>query len=70
MSAQIDPAIACAAEELGRLGAAPTLRAEPLDDPLGPTALERALYESGRPSAEEACRIGDDRFFPGLRADA
>jgi len=70
VAAQIEPAVACAVDELARLGAAPTLRIEPLAEPLGPAALERSHYEDGRPSAEAACRIGDDRFFPGVRADA
>jgi len=37
-------------------------RSEALD--LADAAIRRGAYESGRPSAEEACRIGDDRFLP------
>ncbi|MCX7890635.1 MAG: HyaD/HybD family hydrogenase maturation endopeptidase [Rhodobacteraceae bacterium] len=32
---------------------------------LADPAIRRAAYEGGRPSAAQACRIGDDRFFPG-----
>jgi hypothetical protein len=32
-------------------------------------ALARGRYESGRPSAEVACRVGDERFL-ALRAAA
>lgn len=31
---------------------------------LADEAIKRDAYENGRPSAREACRIGDDRFFP------
>jgi hydrogenase maturation protease len=31
---------------------------------LADPAIRWAAYEAGRPTAEEACRIGDDRFFP------
>lgn len=61
---QIDPAIAIALEKLEALGfeAVPgpgdrSLLADP--------AILRDAYESGRPAAHEACRSGDDRFFPG-----
>ena len=36
-------------------------------DLLADTSIRRDAYESGRPSAEEACRIGDARFLPGPR---
>lgn len=32
---------------------------------LADPAIRRAAYEAGRPSEEEACRIGDARFLPG-----
>lgn len=32
---------------------------------LADPAIRRTAYEQGRPSAEEACRTGDARFFPG-----
>jgi hydrogenase maturation protease len=31
---------------------------------LADRAIMHAAYEEGRPSEEEACRTGDDRFFP------
>ena len=31
---------------------------------LADTSIRQAAYEDGRPSAEEACRIGDERFLP------
>ncbi len=33
-------------------------------------ALSLSAYESGRPSAEDACRIGDDRFLARRAGDA
>lgn len=32
--------------------------------------LSMAAYEAGRPSAEDACRIGDDRFFATQKEQA
>ncbi|MBK5934742.1 hydrogenase 1 maturation peptidase HyaD [Rhodovulum imhoffii] len=32
---------------------------------LADPSIRRDAYEAGRPSARTACRIGDDRFFPG-----
>ena len=64
VAAQIDPAIAIALEKLAALG----VHARPgkgdtshLADP----SILRGAYEDGRPSADDACRIGDERFFPG-----
>ena len=65
-AARIDPAIALAVEVLAGWGvtlAEGQSRAPDLAD----AAIRRGAYESGRPSAEEACRIGDDRFLPGAR---
>ena len=62
-AARIDPAIAEAIAVLAEWGV--TLaegRSEAPD--LADAAIRRGAYESGRPSAEEACRIGDDRFLP------
>ncbi|MDV6330616.1 HyaD/HybD family hydrogenase maturation endopeptidase [Asticcacaulis sp. 201] len=58
----IEPAIAVAVEELKALGATVTRRRASVEA-LGPDALDRALYETERPSAAEACRIGDPRFL-------
>ncbi len=37
-------------------------------DLLADPAIRRAAYEAGRPSEAEACRSGDDRFFPRAAA--
>ena len=60
-------ALALGIERLRVWGAAPQRRPQPLpeDESLGGSAiltLER--YERERPSAAQACRIGDDRFIP------
>lgn len=34
-------------------------------DDLADPSIRRDAYESGRPSEDEACRLGDVRFFPG-----
>jgi hydrogenase maturation protease len=70
VAAQIDAAVALGAQVLREIGYPLVERQSRLDpDALGPSALARELYESQRPSAEEACRIGDDRFLP-LRSEA
>jgi hydrogenase maturation protease len=66
VAARIDPAIAIALDQLARWGVVPEQgRADA--DLLPDASIRRAAYEDGRPSAEAACRIGDDRFFPGSR---
>jgi hydrogenase maturation protease len=63
-AARIDPAIAVAVEVLASWGV--TLSEGRSDAPdLADAAIRRGAYEAGRPSAEEACRIGDARFLPG-----
>jgi len=64
--AQVEPALDHALRQLAAWGFAATPRAVPLPharDLLGP-GLDLDAYESGRPSAEEACRFGDARYFP------
>ena len=62
-AARIDPAIALAVQVLADWGV--TLAEGQSQAPdLADAAIRRGAYESGRPSAEEACRIGDDRFLP------
>ncbi|RVT83234.1 HyaD/HybD family hydrogenase maturation endopeptidase [Rhodobacteraceae bacterium CCMM004] len=62
-AAQIDPAIAVALDYLHGHGiAAVPGRTE--TDLLADPSIARHAYEAGRPSAEAACRTGDDRFFP------
>ena len=65
VAAGIAPAVAAVVDELRRHG----LDVRPRDhsaEGLGPLALRREAYEGGRPSAEAACRIGDERFLKGL----
>lgn len=64
-AAAVPVAVALAAEQLAGWGFAPSPRkgaAEPLLDQS--LAFER--YGAGRPSAEDACRLGDARFFDGV----
>jgi hydrogenase maturation protease len=61
--ARLDEAVALAVAELSAWGAAVTPRTEPPEEPLSPGALAIQSYESGRPSAAQACRIGDARFL-------
>jgi hydrogenase maturation protease len=63
VAAQIEPAISIALEKLSEHGV--QARAGRGDDRLlADPAIKRGAYEEGRPSAQEACRIGDNRFFP------
>ncbi len=61
--ARLDEAVDLAVAELRAWGVAPTPRREPPAEPLGPDALALAAYEDQRPSAADACRIGDARFL-------
>ena len=63
VAAQIDPALALARAELAGWGIAAPPGTTPCEGAADPS-LTREAYETGRPSAEEACRTGDDRFFP------
>ena len=62
----MDEALALGLQRLRDWGAAPVLRDEPLpeDATLTGAMLTLDRYESERPSAEQACRIGDDRYIP------
>ena len=62
-AAQIDPAISIALERLAKWGVAAT-PGRGNDSLLADPAILRGAYEAGRPSEAEACRTGDDRFFP------
>ena len=60
---QIEPAVRVALTRLAQMGhvARPgRTHSDLLADP----SIMRGAYEAGRPSEEEACRIGDARFFP------
>ena len=63
VAAQIEPAVHVALSRLAQMG----LVAKPgktnsnlLADP----SIMQKAYEAGRPSEDDACRTGDDRFFP------
>ena len=62
---QIIPSIEKALSYLTDLGVSYTQRKEPLADidVLSPAELALEEYETGRPSAELACRTGDDRVL-------
>jgi hydrogenase maturation protease len=45
----------------------PVRRVAAPDDPLAPNALALDVYEAGRPSADDACRVGDSRFLNQTR---
>ena len=66
VKASLTQAVELAASELARWGFAPSVRQSPAE-PLNAAALSLSAYESGRPAAEAACRIGDARFL-NLRA--
>ena len=66
VKARLPEAVALAVTELSSWGFAPRPRATPPPPEQRLTARPLALdaYEDGRPSDEQACRIGDDRFMP------
>lgn len=66
VKARLPTAVALAAGELAGWGFAPTARTAAAK-PLNAAALALAAYESGRPDAQQACRVGDARFL-NLRA--
>ena len=65
VKAAMEDALALGVAELERWGAGPVERRTPLAAREAVTLDELALtaYEAQRPAAEEACRIGDDRFL-------
>ena len=63
VAAQIAPAIGIALQRLAEMGIVPQ-DGEGDASLLADAAIQRGAYEDGRPSAEEACRIGDARFLP------
>jgi len=67
VKAQIEPSLNIALEWLTRWGIQYSMRPMPLlSGALNSTVLDMDNYEAGRPSAEEACRIGDDRILFGM----
>jgi hydrogenase maturation protease len=70
VKAALEQALDIGVKALEQWGAAPRVRTTPLN-PLTAAAfnpLDMAAYEAGRPSEDEACRVGDDRFMPPATA--
>ncbi|WP_417249139.1 HyaD/HybD family hydrogenase maturation endopeptidase [Celeribacter sp.] len=63
VAAQIDPAIDYAIQRLRGWGIE-VRQGQGDGSLLADEAIRRSAYEHGRPSDDEACRVGDDRFFP------
>ncbi len=65
VKAQVEPAIEIALKYLNDLGVQFTKRKEPLPEAeaLSPSELALEQYEAGRPSADIACREGDERVL-------
>lgn len=61
--AQLEPALAVALEQLAAWGFPAVPRAQPRPSLLA-GGLDLGSYESGRPLAAAACRVGDARFLP------
>jgi hydrogenase maturation protease len=61
--AQIEPALRQALDQLAVWGVPGAPRADAAADPLLGGALDLTAYETGRPAADQACRVGDDRFL-------
>ncbi len=68
--ARVDEAAALALAELAAWGLDAVARDGQPVEPLSPGALALHDYESGRPSAAAACRIGDSRFMNPLSGAA
>ena len=63
VAAQIGPAIEIALKQLADWGVGFETGAGD-QALLADASIKREAYEAGRPSEDEACRSGDDRFFP------
>ena len=63
VAAQIDPSIEIALQRLRGMGIDP-VPGQGDDSLLADASIKRDAYEDGRPSEEDACRIGDARFLP------
>ncbi len=66
---RIDEAIELAIAELAAWGVIATPRSSPPDTALAADALALVRYEAGRPSEDEACRSGDERFLNQMRRE-
>jgi hydrogenase maturation protease len=62
----LEQALALGVERLREWGCEPQPRADApaADEAVTTPSLALAAYESGRPPADAACRIGDERFMP------
>jgi len=62
----LEKALDLGLEQLATWGAEPRRREKPLNirEAVTMNELSLATYEAERPTADEACRQGDDRFFP------
>ena len=67
VKASLPAAIDAALDHLAEWGAAPTRRGMPPgpDERITLDSLALNAYETGRPDAEAACRLGDARFLSG-----
>ena len=63
VSERVGDAVLVALAQLTAWGFRPRVRTRPAEALLGP-CLDRASWETLRPSAAAACRLGDARFFP------
>lgn len=63
VAAQIEPAVHVALTRLAQMGHVARPGRTDSDLLADPSIMHKA-YEAGRPTEDEACRIGDDRFFP------
>lgn len=68
VKARLDEAVALAVAELKAWGVTAMARSLPDAEALSPSALALTAYESGRPSAQDACRLGDPRFLNSAQA--
>jgi len=62
----LEDALALGVDTLRQWGADPKPRLAPPsgDDAVSQATIALAAYEAGRPSEDEACRVGDARFMP------
>ena len=62
----LEDALALGVDALRRWGVTPRPRSAPpkSDEAITVPTLSIGAYESGRPAADQACRVGDERFMP------
>jgi hydrogenase maturation protease len=71
VKAQIEPALAVALEHLAGCGVVARERPDTAHLPdFVHREVSLAVYEAGRPGADVACRIGDERFLPCRPGDS